>query len=57
MRARILRSVPLAVALLLASTAFAAELKSGPQVGSDEIPKFNPLHCTGGGAGGMGCLV
>jgi hypothetical protein len=30
--------------------------KSGPQVGEGVVP-FNPLHCTGEGAGGKACLV
>jgi hypothetical protein len=47
----------LALALLVGSSLLAAELKSGPQVGSSNIPAFNPLHCTGKGAGGKTCLV
>jgi len=43
--------------LLLSSTLVAADLKSGLQVGEKGIPPFNPLHCTGEGAGGKGCLV
>ena len=48
----------LTAALLLAGGALvAADVKSGPQVGSRRIPPFNPLHCNGSGAGGKACLV
>jgi hypothetical protein len=43
--------------VLLSGSTFAADLKSGPQVGSRKIPAFNPLHCTGSGSGGKSCLV
>jgi hypothetical protein len=45
-----------AVALLLGSALAAEDLKSGPQVGKGLVP-FNPLHCSGEGAGGKACLV
>jgi hypothetical protein len=42
---------------LLASGAFGAELKSGPQAG-DSIPGvFHPLNVTGDAAGKKQCLV
>ena len=44
------------VAVLLAGTAFAAEFKSGPQVG-DSINAFHPLNVTGKSAGKKNCLV
>jgi hypothetical protein len=59
MRARFTLGATLAVALY-ACSALAAEdatLKSGPQVGSSKISPFNPLHCSGAGAGGRACLV
>ena len=46
-----------AVALLAGGALLAADLKSGPQVGSRNIPPFNPLHCTGRTAGSKLCLV
>ncbi len=46
-----------AVIVLLSGNTFAADLKSGPQVGSSRIPAFNPLHCNGSDAGGKSCLV
>jgi hypothetical protein len=47
----------LVAALLVGSSLLAAELKSGPQVGSSNLPAFNPLHCSGSGVGGKACLV
>jgi hypothetical protein len=45
------------VAVLLASSAVAAEaLKSGPQPGDSPTP-FNPLHVTGADAGTKECPV
>jgi hypothetical protein len=47
----------LAVVLLM-NTSFAADdLKSGVQKPSMKIVAFNPLHCSGDGAGGKACLV
>lgn len=43
--------------LLLASTAWAEDLKSGPPVGSSKIPSFSPLHATGPDESGRSCLV
>jgi hypothetical protein len=43
--------------VLLSGSTFAADLKSGPQVGSTKIPAFNPLHCSGDDVGGKSCLV
>jgi hypothetical protein len=45
-----------AVALLVGAAVAADSLKSGPQIGEGVVP-FNPLHCTGEGAGGKACLV
>jgi len=45
-----------AVALIVGAAAAAEGLKSGPQEGKGVAP-FNPLHCTGDGAGGKACLV
>jgi len=44
--------------VLLAGSALAAEgLKSGPQVGSKNLPPFNPLNVTGAQAGSRACQV
>jgi hypothetical protein len=56
MKARLL-TASVAATLLLGSALLAAELKSGPQVGSRNIPAFNPLHATGSGKGSKACLV
>jgi hypothetical protein len=55
MRARTLLGA--VAALFAAGALYAADLKSGPQVGSSRIPPFNPLHCNGKGEGGKACLV
>jgi len=48
----------LAAALLLAGGVLvAADVKSGPQVGSRKIPPFSPLHCNGSTEGQKLCLV
>lgn len=47
----------LAVALLVSSTYAADDLKSGKQKPSIKIKAFNPLHCSGSGAGTKACLV
>jgi hypothetical protein len=57
MRNRILLGAALAIGLLPGSSIAAEALKSGPEVGSKKISAFNPLHCTGSGAGGKACLV
>ena len=57
MHKRIFLGASLAVAALVSVALAAESLKSGPQVGSSSIPPFNPLHCTGAGAGGKACLV
>ena len=57
MRARILRGTSLAAALLIASAAFAADLKSGPQVGASIVNPFHPTNVTGPMAGKKHCLV
>jgi hypothetical protein len=57
MKSRLFTGASLAAALLFCSASLAAELKSGPQVGSSNIPAFNPLHCSGKGVGGKACLV
>ncbi len=57
MRKYLLLGVPLAAVTLLVSGTIAAELKSGPQVGSRAIPPFNPLHATGPDEGKKLCLV
>jgi hypothetical protein len=58
MKVRITLGASLAAALLMCSALSAEEgLKSGPQVGSKKINVFNPLHCSGAGAGGRACLV
>jgi hypothetical protein len=57
MKYRLFRGASLAAALLFCSASLAAELKSGPQVGSNDLPPFNPLHCSGKGVGGKTCLV
>ena len=57
MKFRIIQGTAVAAVLLAGSAVFAAEIKSGPQVGSRNIPAFNPLHCNGSGAGGKACLV
>ncbi len=44
------------VAVLMVSTAYAVDLKSGPQVG-DSIAAFHPLNVTGKSAGKKNCLV
>ena len=46
----------LAIALLVGGV-MAADLKSGPQPGSSNIPVFNPLHCNGPTEGQKLCLV
>jgi len=45
------------LAALLASTSLAADLKSGPQVGSTKLPAFNPYNVTGEKAGTRTSLV
>ncbi len=40
----------------LAATLYAADLKSGPDVGKGVTP-FNPTHVTGPDAGKSSCLV
>jgi hypothetical protein len=57
MKSRIAVGTSLAVALLVGGVIAAESLKSGPQVGSSSLPAFNPLHCSGSGAGGKQCLV
>ena len=57
MKRYLLLGVPLAAVALVASAAFAADLKSGPQVGSRNITPFNPLHATGPDEGKKLCLV
>jgi hypothetical protein len=57
MKRYLLLGVPLAAAALVASAAFAADLQSGPQVGSRNIIPFNPLHATGPDEGKKLCLV
>jgi hypothetical protein len=57
MRRYLLLGVPLAAAALVVSSAVAAGLKSGPQVGSGNLPAFNPLHATGPDEGKKLCLV
>jgi hypothetical protein len=57
MKSRIAVGASLAAALLVGSVIAAEALKSGPQVGSSSLPAFNPLHCSGSGAGGKQCLV
>ena len=57
MKYRLFTGASLAAALLFCSAGLAAELKSGPQVGSSNLPAFNPLHCSGKGVGGKACLV
>jgi hypothetical protein len=47
----------LAIVLLACGSTFAEDLKSGPQVGSSNIPAFNPLHCNTASAGTKACLV
>src|SRR5262245_10552625 len=44
------------LALLVVGTAWAAGLKSGPQVG-DSMSPFHPLNVTGKSAGKKNCLV
>jgi hypothetical protein len=44
------------LAVLVVSTAWAAEFKSGPQVG-DSVSAFHPLNVTGKSAGKKNCLV
>jgi hypothetical protein len=56
MKHRIVAGTSLAIALLVGS-AIARELKSGPQVGSDNIPTFNSLNINGPGAGSKACQV
>jgi hypothetical protein len=46
-----------ALALFACSALADDALKSGPQVGSNDITPFNPLHINGPGAGGKSCLV
>jgi hypothetical protein len=57
MRNRITLGASLAVALLVSSAIADGTLKSGPQVGSSDIPAFNPLHVNGPTPGGKQCLV
>lgn len=47
------------LAVVVAMTAVAADgdLKSGEQKPSMKIKAFNPLHCSGDGAGSKNCLV
>jgi hypothetical protein len=56
MKNGIVAGASLAVALLVGCV-MAAELKSGPQPGSSNIPPFNPLHCNGPTEGQKLCLV
>jgi hypothetical protein len=42
---------------LVASGAFGAELKSGPQTGENIPGPFHPLNITGASAGKKNCLV
>jgi hypothetical protein len=53
---RLLGCTALFVVALVASSATAGELKSGPQVG-EEVHGFNPLNCTGDHAGEKHCLI
>jgi hypothetical protein len=46
----------LAVALL-AGSVIAADIESGPQVGSRRIPAFSPLNLNGRQAGSKACQV
>jgi len=58
MRNRVALGTALAAALLTCSAmSAAADLKSGPQVGSRKIPAFNPLNVTGAQAGTRACQV
>jgi len=56
MRTRIAAGASLAIVALLSATVVAADLKSGPQVGTDLVP-FEPLNVTGPAAGAKRCLV
>jgi hypothetical protein len=47
----------LAVALLLGGAVVAADLESGPQVGSRRLPAFSPLNVNGPQAGSKACQV
>ena len=47
---------PLVAVVLLAGAAFAADLKSGPQVGEDVPGPFHPLNVNGEDAGKKACL-
>jgi len=47
----------LALGALMCAVGAAADLKSGPQVGSSKITPFNPLHVNGPDAGNKVCLV
>jgi len=58
MKRYLLLGIPLAAAaLIIGSAVVAADLKSGPQVGSRNIIPFNPLHATGPDEGKKLCLV
>ena len=57
MKRYVLLGVPLAAAALVVSAAFAADLKSGPQVGGRVQIPFNPLHANGPDEGQEVCLV
>lgn len=53
---RFVLGASLAAAVTLTALA-ADDLKSGEQKPSMRIQAFNPLHCSGKGAGGKSCLV
>jgi hypothetical protein len=57
MRTRSLLGASLAVALLAGSVLAAESLKSGPQVGSDNLPPFNPLNVNGSAKGKKVCQI
>ena len=57
MKKYVLLGVPVAAAALVVSAAYAADLKSGPQVGGRIQIPFHPLNVTGASAGKKNCLV
>lgn len=57
MRVRMISGAAVAALLLAGGGLLAADVKSGPQVGSRRIVPFNPLHCNGSTAGQKLCLV
>jgi hypothetical protein len=57
MKHRFTVGASVAVALFVGGAIAEGTLKSGPQVGSSNIPPFNPLHATGPTPGGKQCLV